>query len=62
MIFYRKDINIQKTVEKIILAIKEKPKISNKELEIITGLSRRGVEWNIKKTKKIRYSKKNRPR
>ncbi len=38
---------MEKTVEKIIKKIKEKPKITLKELEKETGLTRRGVEWNI---------------
>jgi ATP-dependent DNA helicase RecG len=42
----------EKTVGKIILAIKKNPKITQKELETITGLKRRGIEWNIKKLKK----------
>lgn len=42
---------VEKTVEKVILAIKEKPNINIKELEKITGLTRRGVEWNIHKLK-----------
>ena len=42
---------MEKTVEKIILRIKENPSVSTKELEAITGLTRRGVEWNIKKLK-----------
>ncbi len=42
---------VEKTVEKIISAIKENPKITIKELVEITGLSRRGIEWNIEKLK-----------
>ena len=42
---------VEKTVEKIIIAIKKNPKITQKELMIITGLSRRGVEWNLQKLK-----------
>ena len=38
---------VEKTVEKILHIIKEKPEITQKELMIITGLTRRGVEWNI---------------
>jgi ATP-dependent DNA helicase RecG len=49
------EITVEKTVEnsaeKIIEAIKEKPSITTKELTRITGLSRRGVEWNIAKLK-----------
>jgi len=43
--------DVEKTVEKIILAMKKNPKITQKELETITGLKRRGIEWNIKKLK-----------
>ncbi|MBE9594886.1 MAG: winged helix-turn-helix transcriptional regulator, partial [Proteobacteria bacterium] len=31
--------------------IKENPKITQRELAIKTGLSRRGVEWDIKELK-----------
>ena len=37
----------QETVEKILTAIKNNPGITQKELSIITGLTRRGVEWNL---------------
>ncbi|GHU67819.1 hypothetical protein FACS189413_03340 [Bacteroidia bacterium] len=37
----------QKTVEKILAAIHNNPNITQKELVDITGLTRRGVEWNI---------------
>ncbi|MHA1592758.1 MAG: winged helix-turn-helix domain-containing protein, partial [Candidatus Heimdallarchaeaceae archaeon] len=39
-------------MEKILKAIKEKPKISAKELEAVVGLTRRGIEWNLDKLKK----------
>ena len=42
---------VQKTVEKILQAIRENPKISIRELQIVTGLTRRGVEWNLRKLK-----------
>ena len=42
---------MEKTVEKITRLIKENPKITIKELENQTGLSRGGVEWNIEKLK-----------
>lgn len=46
---------VEKTVEKageeILSPIKVNPKIKVKELQIITGLSRRGVEWNLAKLK-----------
>ena len=41
----------QKTVEKILNAIKSNPKITQNELKEITDLTRRGVEWNLKKLK-----------
>ena len=47
-----KEIKLEKTVEKIINAIGENSKITQKELVKMTGLTRRGVEWNIKKLKK----------
>jgi len=43
---------VEKTVEKILLLMKENPKITISELSKQTGLSRRGVEWNIEKLKK----------
>ena len=42
---------VEKTVEKIIQLIKENPQITQEELVKITGLSRRGVEWNIQQLK-----------
>ena len=48
---------VEKTVEKIILAMRNNPKITQKELETITGLKRRGIEWNIKKLKEKRIIK-----
>ncbi len=42
----------EKTVEKILILIRENPKITMKEMEKATGLSRRGIEWNITKLKK----------
>ncbi|MDD5617009.1 MAG: helix-turn-helix domain-containing protein [Candidatus Methanoperedens sp.] len=41
----------EKTREKIIKLIKENPKITTKELADKTGLSVKGVEWNIKELK-----------
>jgi ATP-dependent DNA helicase RecG len=41
----------QKTVEKILELILENPKITQKELIDLTGLTRRGVEWNISQLK-----------
>jgi len=43
---------VEKTVEKILTLIKDNPAITQKELMAKTGLTRRGVEWNIKKMKK----------
>ena len=42
---------VEKTVEKILQAIREYPKISIREMQIVTGLTRRGVEWNLRKLK-----------
>ena len=42
---------VEKTVEKIMEVLKEKPEITIKELVELTGLSRRGIEWNIKQLK-----------
>ena len=42
---------VEKSVEKIIRAIKENPQITVKELTTLIGLSRRGVEKNIKNLK-----------
>jgi len=42
---------VEKTVEKILALIKENPNITQKELAAKTGLTRRGVEWNLKKLK-----------
>ena len=41
----------QKTVEKILEAIKSNPKITQNELAEIAGLTRRGIEWNLAKLK-----------
>ena len=43
---------VEETVDIIINAFKENPKITQKELSAITGLTRRGIEWNIDKLKK----------
>lgn len=42
---------VGETVEKILSLMKKKPSITQKELIDKTGLTRRGVEWNIKKLK-----------
>ncbi len=55
--FHRRAVEktVEKTVEKsedkILRLIRENPAITHEELAEITGLSRRGVEWNIKKLK-----------
>jgi ATP-dependent DNA helicase RecG len=41
----------EKTVEKIIEAIKTNPRVTQSSLMKETGLSRRGIEWNIKNLK-----------
>ena len=54
IIFERSDISqktVEKTVEKIINLIKENPTIIQEEISKKTGLTRRGVEWNLKKLK-----------
>jgi len=42
----------EKTREKILSLIRKKPEITTKELIEVTGLTRRGVEWNLDKLKK----------
>ena len=37
--------------EKILEAIRENPKITQKQLAAVSGLSLRGVEWNMAKLK-----------
>ncbi|MDA2936245.1 winged helix-turn-helix transcriptional regulator [Patescibacteria group bacterium AH-259-L05] len=39
-------------MEKILTLINENPKITQEELSVKTGLTIRGVEWNLKKLKK----------
>lgn len=41
----------QKTVEKIIEAIRDNPQITQKKLINATGLTRRGIEWNLQQLK-----------
>ena len=43
---------VGKTVEKIIIAMENDPSVTIQKLTKITGLTRRGVEWNIDKLKK----------
>ena len=40
---------VENTVEKILSAIANNPKVSQKQLSELLGLSRRGIEWNMKK-------------
>lgn len=42
---------VEKTVVKIIALIRDNPKITQRELMSVTGLTRRGIEWNLKKLK-----------
>ena len=42
---------VEKTVEKILAIITENPQVTQQELADITGLTRRGVEWNLAKLK-----------
>ena len=42
---------VEKTVEKILKALQNNPKTTQADLMKVTGLSRRGVEWNITKLK-----------
>jgi ATP-dependent DNA helicase RecG len=42
---------VEKTVEKIITAIEKNPYVTIKQLQEVTGLTRRGVEWQISKLK-----------
>lgn len=46
------DSGLKDSVEKIVEAIKVNPFITQKELVKITGLSRRGVEWNLQQLRK----------
>jgi ATP-dependent DNA helicase RecG len=50
-----------KTVEKIISAILENPAVSTSVLAEKTGLTRRGIEWNIKNLKNKGILKRNGP-
>jgi ATP-dependent DNA helicase RecG len=42
---------VEKTVEKILHIIIRHPHITQKELSEVTGLTRRGIEWNLSKLK-----------
>ncbi|MFZ2655392.1 MAG: winged helix-turn-helix domain-containing protein [Victivallales bacterium] len=43
---------MEKTVEKILALLRSNSRITQKEIISETGLSRRGVEWNLKELKK----------
>ncbi len=42
---------VEKTVEKMLALIRENPGITQNELQLKIGLTRRGIEWNLKKLK-----------
>jgi predicted HTH transcriptional regulator len=42
---------VEKTVEKIMDIISKKPQVTQTELAEMTGLTRRGIEWNLSKLK-----------
>ena len=42
---------VEKTVEKVLELIRENPQITQRDLSEKTGLTRRGIEWNIEKLK-----------
>jgi len=48
---YIKNETVEKTVEKILALIEENPNITQKVLAEETGLTRRGIEWNLKTLK-----------
>ena len=48
---FRRPKTVEKTVEKILDAIKSNPKITQNELMELIGLTRRGIEWNLAKLK-----------
>ena len=43
---------VEKTVEKILKFLEANPSATQEEIVSVTGLSRRGVEWNLKELKK----------
>ena len=45
-------MTVEKTVEKLRQLLRSKPRITQMEIASETGLSRRGVEWNLKEMKK----------
>ncbi|MBD3361430.1 winged helix-turn-helix transcriptional regulator [Candidatus Woesearchaeota archaeon] len=57
-IFYRPlEKTVGKTVGKILDLIRQNPKITREELSEKTGLSVRGIEWNLKNLKKKKIIK-----
>lgn len=48
---HHESTTVEKTVEGILSQLKSNPKITLRELQNNTGLSRRGIEWNISKLK-----------
>ena len=53
--------SVEKTGEKILALIKADPQVTQKELMNQTGLTRRGIEWNIAKLKKEKIIKRTGP-
>jgi len=51
MVTFQRPKTVEKTVEKILDAIKSNFKITQNELMEVTSLTRRGVEWNLAKLK-----------
>ena len=43
---------VEETVDKILSLIKKNSSITAKELSLNTGLTRRGIEWNLANLKK----------
>ena len=50
-VIFSRRVFSEKTVEKILDLIKGNKEITQKELEKLTGLTRRGIEWNISQLK-----------
>jgi ATP-dependent DNA helicase RecG len=42
---------VEETVENILILFKDNPSITQKQLADKTGLSRRGIEWNLSRLK-----------
>ena len=43
---------VEKAVEKILMLLRSNPRITQTDIASETGLSRRGVEWNLRELKK----------